>query len=77
MDDVHVVNIRRDAFCAMNIQSIRISNATIDEIETAAFTDRIHIFRLEFSDVTFKVIRKGALKAGVDNLTVQFSRSVN
>ncbi|XP_076687366.1 uncharacterized protein LOC143379006 [Andrena cerasifolii] len=74
MDDVGTKVIRKDAFCAMSIFSVIISNATILEIESGAFSDRALIHSLEFVDVRLKSIERGAFRAGHDNLTIQYSR---
>ncbi|XP_076623338.1 uncharacterized protein LOC143342904 [Colletes latitarsis] len=74
MDDIWTKVIRKDAFCAMTIFSVTISNASILEIETGAFSDRALIQSLEFVDVRLKSIERGAFKAGHDNLTIQYSR---
>ncbi|XP_017881861.1 uncharacterized protein LOC108625983 [Ceratina calcarata] len=74
MDDMFAKVIRKNAFCAMNIFSVIISNASILEIETGAFSDRALIQRLEFVDVRLKSIERGAFRAGHDNLTIQYSR---
>ncbi|KZC08415.1 PREDICTED: uncharacterized protein LOC107186538 [Dufourea novaeangliae] len=74
MDDIWTKVIRKDAFCAMTIYSVTISNASILEIETGAFSDRALIQRLEFVDVRLQSIERGAFRAGHDNLTIQYSR---
>lgn len=74
MDDIWTKVIRKDAFCSMNILSVIISNASIFEIETGAFNERTLIHSLEFVDVRLKTIRSGALRAGANNLTIQYSR---
>lgn len=76
MDDIWTKVIRKDAFCSMNILSVIISNASIFEIETGAFNERTLIHSLEFVDVRLKTIRSGALRAGANNLTIQYSRFV-
>lgn len=76
MDDVWTRTIKKDAFCAMNILSVIISNASISEIEHGAFSDRTLIHSLEFVDVKIKTIRTGAFRAGANNLTIQYSRLV-
>lgn len=74
MDDLWTKVIRKDAFCAMTIFSVTVSNASILEIETGAFSDRALIHNLEFVDVRLKSIERGAFRAGHDNLTIQYSR---
>ncbi|XP_076764637.1 uncharacterized protein LOC143431627 [Xylocopa sonorina] len=74
MDDIWTKVIRKNAFCAMTIFSVTISNASILEIETGAFSDRALIQSLEFVDVRLKNIERGAFRAGHDNLTIQYSR---
>ncbi|XP_012350088.1 uncharacterized protein LOC100867835 isoform X2 [Apis florea] len=74
MDDIWTKVIRKNAFCAMTIFSVTISNASILEIETGAFSDRALIHSLEFVDVRLKSIERGAFRAGHDNLTIQYSR---
>lgn len=74
MDNIWTKVIRQDAFCAMTIFSVTISNATILEIETGAFSDRTLIQSLEFVDVKLNSIERGAFRAGHDNLTIQYSR---
>ncbi|XP_043586060.1 uncharacterized protein LOC122569295 isoform X1 [Bombus pyrosoma] len=74
MDDIWTKVIRKNAFCAMTIFSVTISNATILEIESGAFSDRALIQSLEFVDVRLKSIERGAFRAGHDNLTIQYSR---
>lgn len=74
MDDIWTKVVRKNAFCAMTIFSVTISNATILEIETGAFSDRALIHSLEFVDVRLKSIERGAFRAGHDNLTIQYSR---
>ncbi|KAG7189535.1 hypothetical protein KM043_017226 [Ampulex compressa] len=74
MDDLWTKVIRRDAFCAMTIYSVTISNASILEIESGAFSDRALIQNLEFVDVRLNSIERGAFRAGHDNLTIQYSR---
>ncbi|XP_072744252.1 uncharacterized protein [Anoplolepis gracilipes] len=74
MDIIWVKIIRKDAFCAMTIFSVNISNATIYDIQSGAFSDRTLINNLEFVDVTLENINAGAFKAGHDNLTIQYSR---
>ncbi|XP_012285197.1 uncharacterized protein LOC105702299 [Orussus abietinus] len=73
MDNVQTKVIRKDAFCAMNILSVAISNATLLDVEAGAFTERTYIDSLEFVDVRMKNIRSGALRAAVNNLTIQYS----
>ncbi|XP_066580932.1 uncharacterized protein [Prorops nasuta] len=77
LDDIWTKTIRREAFCAMNTFSISISNATIHEIESGAFSERALINSLEFADVRVRNIKKGALRAAHDNLTIQYSRLSN
>lgn len=77
MDDIWTKVIRKNAFCAMTIFSVTISNASIQAIETGAFSDRALIQSLEFVDVRLKSIEKGAFRAGHDNLTIQYSRYVD
>ncbi|XP_012530069.2 uncharacterized protein LOC105833138 [Monomorium pharaonis] len=74
MDDISIKAIRKDAFCAMTIFNVIISNASIQEIQTGAFSDRALIQSLEFVDVQLKSINTEAFKAGHDNLTIQHSR---
>ncbi|KAL0130976.1 hypothetical protein PUN28_002515 [Cardiocondyla obscurior] len=74
MDDISMRTIRKDAFCAMTIFNVIISNATIQEIQSGAFSDRTLIQRLEFVDVQLKSINTAAFRAGHDNLTIQHSR---
>lgn len=74
MDDISMRIIRKDAFCAMTIFNVIISNATIQEIQSGAFSDRALIQSLEFVDVQFKNINTAAFRAGHDNLTIQHSR---
>ncbi|XP_017753457.1 PREDICTED: uncharacterized protein LOC108546046 [Eufriesea mexicana] len=74
MDDIWTKVIRKNAFCAMTIFSVTISNASILEIETGAFSERALIHSLEFADVRLKSIERGAFRAGHDNLTIQYSR---
>ncbi|XP_011880987.1 PREDICTED: uncharacterized protein LOC105569265 [Vollenhovia emeryi] len=74
MDDISMRVIRKDAFCAMTIFNVIISNATIQEIQSGAFSDRALIQRLEFVDVQLKNINTAAFRAGHDNLTIQHSR---
>lgn len=76
MNDIWTGAIRKDAFCAMNILSVVITNASIFEIESGAFSDRTLIHGLEFADVKMKTVRAGAFRAGANNLTVQYSRYV-
>lgn len=74
MDDISIRVIRKDAFCAMTIFNVIISNASIQEIQTGAFSDRALIQSLEFVDVQLKNINTAAFRAGHDNLTIQHSR---
>lgn len=74
MDDISTKIIRKDAFCAMTIFSVVISNASIHEIQSGAFSDRALIHSLEFVDVQLKNINTAAFRAGHDNLTIQYSR---
>lgn len=74
MDDISTKIIRKDAFCAMTILSVIISNASIYEIQSGAFSDRALIQHLEFVDVQLKNINTAAFRAGHDNLTIQYSR---
>lgn len=74
MDDIWTKIIRKDAFCAMTIFSVVISNASIHEIQSGAFSDRALIHSLEFVDVQLKNINTAAFRAGHDNLTIQYSR---
>lgn len=74
MDDISMRVIRKDAFCAMTIFNVIISNATIQEIQSGAFSDRALIQSLEFVDVQLKSINTAAFKAGHDNFTIQHSR---
>ena len=76
MDDLWTGAIKKDAFCGMTILSVTISNASIVDIEPGAFSDRTLIHSLEFVDVRITSIRTGAFKAGANNLTIQYSRSV-
>lgn len=74
MDDISIKVIRRDAFCAMTIFNVVVSNASIQEIQSGAFSDRALIHSLEFVDVQLKSINTAAFRAGHDNLTIQYSR---
>ncbi|OXU28687.1 hypothetical protein TSAR_014609 [Trichomalopsis sarcophagae] len=74
IDDLWTGSIKKDAFCAMNILSVTISNASIVDIESGAFSDRTLIHGLEFVDVRMTTIRTGAFRAGANNLTIQYSR---
>lgn len=74
MDDIFIKIMRKDAFCAMTIYSVIISNATINEIQSGAFSDRALIHSLEFVDVQLNNINNAAFRAGHDNLTIQYSR---
>lgn len=74
MDDISTKIIRKDAFCAMTIFNVIISNASIQEIQSGAFSDRALIHSLEFVDVQLKTINTAAFRAGHDNLTIQYSR---
>ncbi|XP_029671224.1 uncharacterized protein LOC115240297 [Formica exsecta] len=74
MDDIWTKIIRKDAFCAMTIFNVVISNASIHEIQSGAFSDRALIHSLEFVDVQLKNINTAAFRAGHDNLTIQYSR---
>lgn len=74
MDDISMRVIRKDAFCAMTIFNVVISNASIQEIQSGAFSDRALINNLEFVDVQFKNINAAAFRAGHDNFTIQHSR---
>lgn len=74
MDDIGIKTIRKDAFCAMTILSVIISNASIYEIQSGAFSDRALIQHLEFVDVQLTNINTAAFRAGHDNLTIQYSR---
>ncbi|XP_077271559.1 uncharacterized protein LOC143902479 isoform X1 [Temnothorax americanus] len=74
MDDISMRVIRKDAFCAMTIFNVIISNATIQEIQSGAFSDRALIQNLEFVDVQLKNVDTAAFRAGHDNLTIQHSR---
>ncbi|KAL6263222.1 hypothetical protein P5V15_006022 [Pogonomyrmex californicus] len=74
MDDISMKVIEKDAFCAINIINIIISNTTIQEIRSGAFSDRALINNLKFVDVQLKNIKKSAFRAGHDNLTIQYSR---
>ncbi|XP_014219010.1 uncharacterized protein LOC106647220 [Copidosoma floridanum] len=66
--------IKKDAFCAMNILSVMLKNASIVEIESGAFSDRTLISSLEFFDVRVKTVHSRAFRAGSNNLTIQYSR---
>ncbi|XP_018407096.1 PREDICTED: uncharacterized protein LOC108783109 [Cyphomyrmex costatus] len=74
MDDISMRTIRKDAFCAMTIFNVIISNASIQEIQSGAFSDRALIQSLEFVDVQLQNINTAAFRAGHDNLTIQHSR---
>lgn len=74
MDNIKTKVIRKDAFCAMTIFNVIISNATIEDIQTGAFSERALIHSLEFVDVELKNINTAAFRAGHDNLTIQYSR---
>ncbi|KAK0078391.1 hypothetical protein PV325_002554 [Microctonus aethiopoides] len=74
MDDVWTRVIRKDAFCAISILGVRISNASIYEIESGAFRHATLIPNFELSDVRLKIIKNGAFTAGVTNFTIQYSR---
>ncbi|KAK2579869.1 hypothetical protein KPH14_007552 [Odynerus spinipes] len=74
MDDIWTKVIRKEAFCAMSIFNVIISNASISEIESGAFSDKILIESLEFVDVRLKYIESGAFRAGHDNVTIQYCR---
>lgn len=74
MDDILTKVIRKDAFCAMTISSVIISNASIHEIQSGAFSDRALISSLELVDVELKSIKTAALRASHNNLTIQYSR---
>ncbi|KYM75800.1 hypothetical protein ALC53_13864 [Atta colombica] len=74
MDDISMRTIRKDAFCAMTIFNVIISNTSIQEIQSGAFSDRALIQSLEFVDVQLQNINTAAFRAGHDNLTIQHSR---
>lgn len=74
MNNIEAKVIRKDAFYAMNILNVKISNATIDTIETGAFNGRTLIVNLEFADVNIARIKSGALAAPVTNFTIRWSR---
>lgn len=74
MDHVRAKFIRKDAFCAMMISSVIISNASITEIQSGAFSERTLIQSLEFADVEIKNIHAAAFRANHDNLTIRYSR---
>ena len=76
MDDVWTRVIRKGAFSAMSILSVTISNASIFEIESGAFSDRTHIPNFELVDVKVGTMKSGAFQAAFDNLTIQYSRFV-
>ncbi|EFN81008.1 hypothetical protein EAI_12855 [Harpegnathos saltator] len=51
MNDISMKVIRKDAFCAMTILRVIISNASIHEIQSGAFSDKAFIDNLELSEV--------------------------
>ncbi|XP_015122962.1 uncharacterized protein LOC107045272 [Diachasma alloeum] len=74
MDDVWMRVIRKDAFCPMMILSIKITNASIFEIEPGAFSDQTLIPNLELVEVRLKTIKTGAFRAAFTNFSIQYSR---
>lgn len=74
MDNLEAGFIRTEAFTAIGITKIAISNATIRTIETGAFSARTLIKNLEFVDVIVDTIKSKALLAPVTNFTIQYSR---
>ena len=73
MDDIYLKAIKKDAFSAMDILSVVITNTSIDTIEKGAFSNKTLIDKLEFADVKFRIIRDGALRAAVNELIVRYS----
>ncbi|XP_034938612.1 uncharacterized protein be [Chelonus insularis] len=74
LDDVWTKVIRKDAFCAIMIHTVKISNASILEIESGAFRHATLITNFELVDVRLKTIKSGAFQAGFNNFTIQYSR---
>lgn len=74
MDDVWTRIIRKDAFSAVTILGVLISNASIFEIESGAFSEQTLILNFEFVDVRVKKIETAAFRAGFTNFTIQYSR---
>ncbi|XP_011315228.1 uncharacterized protein [Fopius arisanus] len=74
MDDVWTRVIRKDAFCAMMISSVRIANASIFEIESGAFSHQTLFPNLELIEVRLKSIKSGAFRAAFTNFSIQYSR---
>ncbi|XP_014226309.1 uncharacterized protein LOC106652079 [Trichogramma pretiosum] len=78
MDNVRIsYSIRKDAFCAMNIMKVTVSNSSIYEIESGAFSDRTLIGSLEFVDVKIDIVRNEAFQAGANALLIDHSEIQN
>uniref|UniRef100_A0ABD2X239 Right handed beta helix domain-containing protein n=1 Tax=Trichogramma kaykai TaxID=54128 RepID=A0ABD2X239_9HYME len=78
MDNVRIsYSIRKDAFCAMNIMKVAVSNSSIYEIESGAFSDRTLIGSLEFVDVKIDIVRNEAFQAGANALLIDHSEIQN
>ncbi|XP_044587374.1 uncharacterized protein LOC123266982 isoform X1 [Cotesia glomerata] len=74
MDDVWTKVIRKDAFCALLFLGVRISNASINDIEYGAFNDKTLIHNFELIDVSLRNIKNGSFRAAFNNFTIQYSR---
>ncbi|XP_063987141.1 uncharacterized protein LOC135167655 [Diachasmimorpha longicaudata] len=73
MDNVWTRVIRKDAFCPMTILSIKITNASIVEIDSGAFSHKTLIPNLELVEVRLKTIKTGAFRAAFTNFSLQYS----
>lgn len=74
MDDVWTKVIRKDAFCALLFLGVRISNASINDIEYGAFNDKTLIHNFELIDVSLRNVKNGSFRAAFNNFTIQYSR---
>ncbi|PSN38143.1 hypothetical protein C0J52_08236, partial [Blattella germanica] len=72
--DVEVRTVKKNAFCANTIFSVIFQNTSLHRVEEEAFSERTFIQYMEMSGVRIHVLGSGAVKAGINNLTIQHSR---
>ena len=72
--DAEVRTVKRNAFCANTIFSVIFQNTSLHHVEQEAFSERTLIQYMEMTRVWIHVLARGAVKAGINNLTIQHSR---
>ncbi|XP_049828427.1 uncharacterized protein LOC126267347 [Schistocerca gregaria] len=74
LQDCEVVSVREEAFSALSLGKLSVVNSSLHDVAASAFSDRTLIDQLLFSGSRIHRLRRGALLAGVTNLTIERSR---